>query len=244
MTHCYNRNLQNSHFGCWCWRRMFKMTNVAPLSRFIAQYGGSCGAAVETAGRRMVLQLENRLRESLERLRLKEQNLAAARNSIGNSNHLEVTLQQLISTVQTQANRLANLETSCFSSPGTGMGMNSKRSLLPEGGAAEILEQEVTSRQAALNGLQAALLQVRVGLAEVLSSSQQRYIPAGETSILPAAVCPHLLSLSSHWSFHLHSFFSVDIFRSGFSLENQTPPPLGFRVQQLILPEFHFLRLM
>lgn len=179
---------------------MFKNTNVDPLSRFIAQYGGSCGAAVETAGRRMVLQLENRLRESLERLRMKEQNSAAAGNSIGNSNHLEAPLQQLISTVQTQANRLAKLETSCFSSSGTGMGMNSKRSLLPEGGAAEILEQEVASHQVALNGLQAAVLQVRVGLAEVLSSLQQRNLPAGEIFILPAAVCPHLLSLSSHSS--------------------------------------------
>lgn len=192
------------------------MTDMAFLSRFIAQYGGSCGAAVETAGRRMVLQLENRLRESLERLRLKEQNSAAARNSVGNSNHLEATLQQLVSTVQTQANRLAKLETSCFGSSGAGMGMNWKRSLLPEGGGAGILEQEVTSRQATLGGLQAALLQVRVGLAEVLSSWQQRYLPAGEISISssrlssPAVSVFTFLHTTTHVTSRLHIFFSAD----------------------------------
>lgn len=137
----------------------------------------------------MVLQLESRLRESLERLRLKEQNSAAARNSVGNSNHLEVTLQQLLSTLQTQASRLAKLESSCFSSPGAGMGSHPKaRSLLPEGGGAGILQQEVTSRQADLDGLP-------VALAKVLSSWQQRNLPAGE-NFSPAAVCPHLPSLS------------------------------------------------
>lgn len=161
---------------------------MAPLSRFIAQYGGSCGAAVETAGRRMVLQLENRLRDSLERLRLREQSTAAARNSAGNLNHLDATLQQLVSTVQTQANRLARLETS-------GAGLESKtRPLLPEGGGPGFLEQEVTSHQVTLDGLQAELLQVKEGLAEVLRSPQPRYLPAGETSIFP--VCPRLLCLS------------------------------------------------
>lgn len=161
----------------------------------------------------MVLQLETRLRESLERLRLKEQNSAAARNSVWNSNHLEVTLQQLLSTVQTQANKLAKLESGCFSSPGTGTGMNRKtRSLLPEGGVAGILEQEVTSRQAELDGLPAVLLQVRVALAEVLSSRQQRNLPAGEISIL-AAVCPSpavavfaFLHSAPHVTIRLHIF--------------------------------------
>uniref|UniRef100_A0A096M284 Pentraxin 3 n=1 Tax=Poecilia formosa TaxID=48698 RepID=A0A096M284_POEFO len=39
------------------------------LQRFIAEYERSCGAAVETAGRRMVLQLESHLRETLELLK-------------------------------------------------------------------------------------------------------------------------------------------------------------------------------
>lgn len=171
----------------------------------------------------MVLQLENRLRESLERLRLKEQNSAAARNSVGTSNHLEAALQQLVSTVQTQANRLAKLETSCFSgSSGAGTGTNSKRSLLPE--------QEVTSRQDTLGGLQAALLQVRVGLAEVLSSWQQRFLPAGETSISssrpssPAVSAFTFLHTTTHITSHLHIFFSADTFRSGFSSRHDLPP--------------------
>lgn len=136
----------------------------------------------------MVLQLENRLRDALERLRMKEQTSAAARNSVGSSSHLEATLQQLVSTVQTQANRLAKLETSCFSGPGAATGAS------PKTRGAGIPEQEAASRQAALDGLQAALLQVKVGVAEALSSSQQRYLPAGETSVSAASVCPRLPS--------------------------------------------------
>lgn len=141
----------------------------------------------------MVLQLETRLRESLERLRLKEQNTAAARNAVGNSNHLEVTLQQLLSTLQTHANRLAKLDGACFRSPAAGTGISPKTpSLLPEGGGAGSREQEVASRQVEPDGPP----QVRVALAEVLRSWQQRNLPAGEISV-SAAVCPHLPSLSS-----------------------------------------------
>lgn len=138
----------------------------------------------------MVLQLENRLRESLERLRQRDQTSAsAARNSVGISNHLEAMLQQLLSAAQTQASRLTKLETSCFSSPGAGMGMNSKSgSQFPEDGGAGTLEQEVTSRDVALDGVLSALLQARVGLDEVLRSSRQRYLPAGKISILPSAI--------------------------------------------------------
>lgn len=152
----------------------------------------------------MVVQLENRLKESLERLRLRDQTSAsAARNSAGNSNHLEVMLQQLLSAAQTQASRLTKLENSCFSSPAAGMGMNSKSGpQFPEGGRA--LEQEVTSRDVALDGVLAALLQARAGLDEVLRSSRQRYLPAGKISILPPAIfafvstcCFRFLYLSS-----------------------------------------------
>lgn len=152
--------------------------------RFVGQYGGSCGVAVETAGRRMALQLEARLRETLERLKLGDQTSAAAGgNSVGNSNHLEAMLQQLLSSSRTQASRLAKLETSCFSSPGTGMGMNSKTGFqLPEGGRAGQQEQEVTSREVALEGALAALQRTGVELEEVLRSSRQRYLPAGKIS--------------------------------------------------------------
>ncbi|KAM8768507.1 pentraxin-related protein PTX3 [Acanthopagrus schlegelii] len=146
------------------------------MLRFVAQYGGSCGVAVETAGRRMALQLEGRLRETLERLKSKDQtSSAAAGNSVGNSNHLEAMLQQLLSIARTQASRLAKLETGCFSSPGAGTS--------PKTGSDSRIpvnqEQEVTSRELALDGVLAALQQTRVGLEEVLRSSRQRYLPAG-----------------------------------------------------------------
>lgn len=146
------------------------------MLRFVAQYGGSCGAAVETAGRRMALQVEGRLRESLERLKLRDQTSAAG-NSVENSNHLEVTLQQLLSAARAQASRLTKLETSCFSSPGAGTGTNSKTgSQLPESGGAGTREQGITS---AVDGVLAALQQTREKLEETLRSSRQRHLPAG-----------------------------------------------------------------
>ncbi|XP_049919994.1 pentraxin-related protein PTX3 [Epinephelus moara] len=151
------------------------------MLRFVAQYGGSCGVAVETAGRRMALQLEGRLRETLERLKSRDQtSAAAAGNSVGNSNHLEAMVQQLLTAARTQASRLAKLETSCFSSPGAGMGMNTKTgSQLPGSGGAGLRVQEVTSQEVALEGVLVALQQTRVELGEVLRSSRQRYLPAG-----------------------------------------------------------------
>ncbi|KAE8295469.1 Pentraxin-related protein PTX3 [Larimichthys crocea] len=147
------------------------------LLRFIAQYGGSCGAAVETAGRRMAMQLESRLRETLERFVLRDQSSAvAAGNSVENSN-LELMLHQLLVAARTQATRLGKLESSCFSSPGAGTGKTGSQ--LPEGGGAGNREQEVTSREVALDGVLAALQQTKVGLEEVLRSSRQRYLPAG-----------------------------------------------------------------
>ncbi|XP_053176405.1 pentraxin-related protein PTX3 [Scomber japonicus] len=151
------------------------------MLRFVAQYGGSCGVAVETAGRRMAMQLEARLRETLERIKSGDHTSAAAGgNSVGNSNTLEAMLQQLLSAARTQASRLAKLETSCFSSPGTGMGLNSKtRFQRPEGGRAGHQEQEVTSREVALEAALAQLQQTRMELEEGLRSSRQRYLPAG-----------------------------------------------------------------
>lgn len=132
----------------------------------------------------MALQLEGRVRETLERLKSREQTFAAAGNSVGNSKHLEAMLQQLLSAAQTQTSRLTKLETSCFSSPGAGMSMNTKAgSQLPEGGGVQLREQEVTSQEVALDGVLAALQETRVELGEVLRSSRQRYLPAGEISI-------------------------------------------------------------
>ncbi|GLD57121.1 pentraxin-related protein PTX3 [Lates japonicus] len=124
----------------------------------------------------MALQLEGRLRETLERLKLGDQtSAAAAGNSVGNSKNLEPMLHQLLSAARAQASRLTKLETSCLSSPGAGMGTNTKTGFqLPEGGRAGHQEQEVTSRQVALDGVLAALQQMRVELEEVLGSSRQK----------------------------------------------------------------------
>lgn len=180
------------------------------MLRFVAQYGGSCGVAVESAGRRLALQLEGRLKETLERLKIKDQTSAArnaAGNSVGNSVQLEGMLQQLLITARSQASRLAKLEIGCFS-PGAGFGVNSKTgSLLPESGAAGQEQQEVTSRDVTPDTVLAMLQQIRVQQEEVLRSSRQRNLPADcemallfpmrsrriYTSVLP----DHHLALSS-----------------------------------------------
>lgn len=173
----------------------FSLFLLVLLIRFIAQYGGSCGAAVETAGRRMAVQLESRLRETLERFVLRDQSSAvAAGNSVENSN-LELMLHQLLVAARTQATRLGKLESSCFSSPGAGTGKTGSQ--LPEGGGAGNREQEVTSREVALDGVLAALQQTKVGLEEVLRSSRQRYLPAGKISILLPGICVCLYLLLS-----------------------------------------------
>ncbi|XP_028275978.1 pentraxin-related protein PTX3 [Parambassis ranga] len=146
---------------------------------FVAQYGGSCGVAVETAGRRMVLQLESRLRETLDRLKLGDQSSAAG-NSAWHSNNLDAMLQQLLTVSRTLVSRLTKLETSCFSSPGVAMGMNTKMRFQPQGGElAGHQEQEVTSREAALDGALAALQGMKGEVEEVLRSSRQKHLPAG-----------------------------------------------------------------
>ncbi|XP_060902225.1 pentraxin-related protein PTX3 [Labrus mixtus] len=149
------------------------------MLRFIAQYGGSCGVAVESAGRRMALQLEGRLRETVDRFKIKDQISASAGNSVGNSGHLEGMLQQLLSAARSQASQLAKLEISCFSSPGAGTGMNSKTGSPFTEGTAGLREQEVTSRDVTLDTVLAALQQTRVEQEELLRSSRQRYLPGG-----------------------------------------------------------------
>lgn len=133
----------------------------------------------------MAMQLEARLRETLERYKSGDQTFAAAAggNSAGNSNHLEAMLQQLLSAARTQASRLAKLETSCLSSAGAGMGMNSKTGFQrPGDGRAGHQEQEVTLQEAALEAALAQLQQAKAVLEEGLRSSRQRYLPAGRIS--------------------------------------------------------------
>nr|XP_040039148.1 pentraxin-related protein PTX3 [Gasterosteus aculeatus aculeatus] len=158
----------------------------AEILRFIVQYGGTCGTAMESAGRKMASLLESRFKETMERLKPRDSAsgaaaaaAAAAGNSVWNLNQLEDKLQQLLAAARTQTSRLTKLETSCHSGPAAGMGLNTKPgSKLPE-------EQEVTPREAALDGVLAAMQRARVELEEVLRSSRQRLLPAGlETALL------------------------------------------------------------
>ncbi|KAM9317719.1 pentraxin-related protein PTX3 [Pholidichthys leucotaenia] len=148
------------------------------ILRFIAQYGGSCGAAMETAGRRIALQLESRLRDTLDLVKLGDQ--ASAGKSVGNSNNMESMLQQLLTAAQAQASRLAKLEASCSSSPDARLGVNVKDGFqLPANGGGGHHVQEVTSQESALDQGLAALQQLKVEMEELLRSSRQGHLPAG-----------------------------------------------------------------
>ena len=165
----------------------------------------------------MALQLEGRLKETMERIKPRDQ--TSARNSAGTSDHLDERLQQLISATLLQATRLAKMEHSCLrNGPRAGMGMDVKMvSKLPEAAGNEHQEQQVPSREGALDSLLAALQQTREELGEVLRSSRQRQLPAGEISILQS-VC---LSLPLCKCLHISqqnipsSFFSSALTHSG-----------------------------
>uniref|UniRef100_A0A667Z3E1 Pentraxin 3 n=1 Tax=Myripristis murdjan TaxID=586833 RepID=A0A667Z3E1_9TELE len=110
-------------------------------------------------------------------------NVAATGNSAGNSNNLEMLLQQLLSATRTQTSRLTKLETSCFSNAGavmgTGGGMPSTSKMgfeVPQGRGGH-RAQDVTSQE--VQGALATLRQTKTELEEVLRSSRQRYLPAG-----------------------------------------------------------------
>ncbi|KAM4742985.1 pentraxin-related protein PTX3 [Anableps anableps] len=141
------------------------------LRRFIAGYEGSCEAAVETAGRRMILHLEGQIRDTLEHFKRGDLT-SAVENSVGNSNHLEAQIQQLLSAARMQTSRLAKLESSCFSSrsEGAGFGLSGKNGFNL---------QEVTAGEATLDRVLAALQLVKAELDEELKSSSQRRLPAG-----------------------------------------------------------------
>ncbi|XP_038818043.1 pentraxin-related protein PTX3-like [Salvelinus namaycush] len=174
------------------------------MLRFVAQYGGACGVAVETAGRRMSMQMEARLRESMEHLR--QDRSTAAGNSAGNS-HQEKLLQQLLTAARTQAIRLIKLENSCLSNPEA---------------KGENLQQEVASAEM-LVAVVTELAKTRAVLELALKSAQQRHLPAGcETALLfPmrsrrifSSVTPDLpLSLSS---------FTVCLWAKPVSVSNRT----------------------
>lgn len=188
--------------------------------------------AVETVGRRMASQLEFRIRETLERLKIGGQTSAAAGNSVENSDNLEPMLQQLLSAARTQSSRLTKLETGCFSSAGAGMGRNTKTGFqIAESGGAGHLEQAVTSHEVALDGVLAALQQTREELEEVVGSLRQRYLPAGKEIRL--AISNLCLSLPVAFCIFVFLFtFLSFVFTSSLHLSQQCHPnnltPPGF----------------
>ncbi|XP_060929699.1 pentraxin-related protein PTX3 [Limanda limanda] len=148
------------------------------MLRFGGQYGGSCGVAVETVGRRMAMQFEARLKETMERLKIAVQSPdATGGNSVEDPDNLESSLHQLLSAARAQTSQLTRLETS---STGAGTGRNTKPGFqLAEGGGAGHQEQEFTSREVALEGVLAALKQTRAEQEEALRFQSQRHLPAG-----------------------------------------------------------------
>lgn len=201
------------------------------LLRFVAQYGGTCGVAVENAGRRASLLMETRLRETVERLTLRED--LNAGNPTGNSGHQGALLQQLLSAARMQTSRLAKLESGCLGRavvglpPAHGTPLETKGGLNPAAGGHQ--EQEVTSEEGAgvleraLTAMVTELKQTRAELKLVLRENRRRFLPAGcETALLfpmrsnriYTSVTPDLpLSLSS---------FTVCLWAKPSSLSNRT----------------------
>ncbi|KAJ0063870.1 hypothetical protein NL108_012866 [Boleophthalmus pectinirostris] len=135
------------------------------MLRFVAQYGGSCGVAVETAGRKVSLQLESHFKDMLDQLKPCENT-----NVKSGGLQLEPVLQQLLSAAQSQASRLVKLESNCFG------GLHSKTGFQHSN---QHQEQEVASQEGMLGAALGALQQSRTELEEVLSSLKQRYLPGG-----------------------------------------------------------------
>ncbi|XP_075998199.1 pentraxin-related protein PTX3 [Genypterus blacodes] len=202
----------------------------AEMLRFVAQYGGSCGVALESTGRRMTTQLENSIRETLERFQLREDKASAVANGkcIERSNNMEALLQQLLSAVQTQASRLAKLESSCLSSPSAGAGMAlipKKGFKLPDAPGAGHQEQEVTSQEVtqALEGALTALQQTKEELERVLRSSSNRNLPAGHEMALLFPMRSQRIYTSVKPEVPLHlSAFTACLWAKPASVSNKT----------------------
>nr|XP_023997184.1 uncharacterized protein LOC112074208 [Salvelinus alpinus] len=143
------------------------------MLKFVAQYGGACGVAVETAGRRMSMQMEARLKESLEHLR-QDRSIAAGK-SAGNSgnSHQETLLQQLLTAARTQASRLVKLENICLSNPGP---------VTPPEAKGEDLQQDVASAEM-LVALVTELAKTRAVLELALSRHSNANLPADLPSL-------------------------------------------------------------
>lgn len=134
----------------------------------------------------MSLQMESRLRDTLERLNLRE---------VRKEDH-QGLLQQLLSAARMQATRLSKLEISCLGhhtgagmSPGLGTPLETK-GFHPhaQAAAAGLQQQEVTSEEGvaplerALAAVVMELKQTRAELALVQRVNQRSYLPAGKNT--------------------------------------------------------------
>ncbi|KAL0973495.1 hypothetical protein UPYG_G00204740 [Umbra pygmaea] len=179
------------------------------MLRFVAQYGGACGVAVENAGRRMFVQMEARLRESMEHLR-QERSIVAG-NSV--NSHQETLLQQLLAASRAQASKLIKLENGCLANPGT--------ISPPEANGGDTKQEVVLTEM--LDAVVTELAKTRAVLEQAMRSAQIRHLPAGcEAALLfPmrsrrifSSVTPDLpLSLSS---------FTVCLWVKPVSVSNRT----------------------
>ncbi|KAK7882872.1 hypothetical protein WMY93_029046 [Mugilogobius chulae] len=135
------------------------------MLRFVAEYGGSCGLAVETAGGNLALQLDSRLKDILDSVKPQEDT-----NVKPGGLQLESMLQQLLAAAQAQTSRMVKLESSCFSEQHSKTGFQHSN---------QHQEQEVAAQQGHLEAAVEALQQTKAELEEALSSMKLKYLPGG-----------------------------------------------------------------
>ncbi|KAL7879099.1 hypothetical protein AOLI_G00100730 [Acnodon oligacanthus] len=144
--------------------------------QFVAQYGGSCAAAVESAARRAGSQADLRLQQALEQLK------EAATEQ---QEHREEALRRIQEAVQEQAAGLERLESSCLNSAGTwtmhGKEMTGRaksfqtRHATPDGGEMENGAQLDQGAQ----DISAELQSLREQLELYVRATSSRVLPAG-----------------------------------------------------------------
>ncbi|KAJ8256810.1 hypothetical protein COCON_G00189620 [Conger conger] len=131
------------------------------MLQFVANYAGGCSSAVDTAGRRLALQLEMKLAQATDRM--KEANAEQRA-------HQEALLQQLVVVSRAQATRLTKLESTCLSASANGAADRSVRQVpAVEGGQ---LEKSLTA-------MATDLQKARAQLDRSLRSAERHFLPSG-----------------------------------------------------------------
>lgn len=141
------------------------------MLQFVANYAGGCSNAVDSAGRRLALQLEMKLAQATERM--KEVN---AEQRV----HQEALLQQLVIGSRAQAARLTKLESTCLGASANDLANRSVRQVTAADGGQ--LEKSLT---AMADDLQKA----RVQLDRSLRSAERHFLPSG-TRFSPVFLSP------------------------------------------------------